>query len=394
MLTREYPPDVYGGAGVHVEFLTRQLRTLVDLTVHAWGENRADAVGHQSGTLADSSGIPDFSNATLNTLAVDLSMTAAVRDVDLVHSHTWYANFAGHIAALLYDVPHVVTAHSLEPLRPWKREQLGGGYTVSCWIERTAFEAAAGIIAVSAGMRADLLRCYPHLDPDRIHVVPNGIDTTLYHPVRDREVWTRHGIDPAKPTVLFIGRITRQKGLTHLLRAAREFAPEAQLVICASAADTPELESEITRLVNELRDERTGVFWIQRMLSRAEAIQLLSGATVFACPSVYEPLGIVNLEAMACGTAVVASAVGGIPEVVVNQETGFLVDYDADRPAEFEQQLVQRVNTLVTAPDRAAQFGHAGRERAVAQFGWEAVARRTLTVYNQVRDARARTNPP
>ncbi|MCZ4124378.1 glycogen synthase [Streptomyces sp. H39-S7] len=391
LLTREYPPDVYGGAGVHAEFLARELRGLVDLSVHSWSTTDTDSdtggdVADQASRLVRhraAAGL-DGANNALRTLSVDLSIAAAVTDVDLAHSHTWYANMAGHLAKLLHGIPHVMTAHSLEPLRPWKAEQLGGGYAVSCWAERTAVEAADAVIAVSHGMRADVLACYPRVDPDRVHVVHNGIDTALYRPDPRTAVLERLGIDPGRPFVLFVGRITRQKGVPHLVRAAREFAPGTQVVLCAGSPDTPELDAEFRSLVGELRERRDGVVWIPQMLPRPDVVQLLTHAAVFVCPSVYEPLGIVNLEAMACGTAVVASAVGGIPEVVEHGRTGLLVPYEEADPRGFEAALAAAVNEVVTDGRRARVMGEAGRQRAVTEFGWDAVARRTVEVYASV----------
>jgi starch synthase len=314
---------------------------------------------------------------------VSLSMADAIGDHDLVHSHTWYANLAGHLAAMTHGIPHVITAHSLEPLRPWKAEQLGGGYQVSSWIERDAYHAADAVIAVSDGMRRDVLSAYPDLNPDRVHVVRNGIDTTLYQPDPATDALHLHGVDPDRPYVLFVGRITRQKGVPHLVRAARTLSPGTQLVLCAGEADTPELDKEFRDLVAELRASRDGVFWIPEMLPRDQVIQLLTHAAVFACPSVYEPLGIVNLEAMACGTAVVASDVGGIPEVVEDGVTGLLAHYDEADPAAFEAELARHLNELLDDPARAAAMGRAGRERAVREFGWDAIARRTVQIYEK-----------
>jgi alpha-maltose-1-phosphate synthase len=373
LLTREYPPDVYGGAGVHVEFLARELSRFVELDVHCWGADRPDAHGHAAGRK--------YHQPAFRTIDIALSMADAVRDVDLVHSHTWYANLAGHLAQLTYGVPHVLTAHSLEPLRPWKAEQLGGGYRVSSWIERDAVRSADAVIAVSGGMRADVLAAYPEVPPDRVHVVHNGIDTDLYRPDPGTDALAAHGIDPDRPYVLFVGRVTRQKGVPHLVRAAASLSPATQVVLCAGEADTPELDAEFRGLVADLTATRTGVHWIPEMLPRPEVIQLLTHAAVFACPSVYEPLGIVNLEAMACGTAVVASDVGGIPEVVADGETGLLVHYDDADPAAFEAGLARRLNELVDDPVRAETMGRAGRERAVAEFGWPAIARRTVGIY-------------
>jgi len=322
LLTREFPPEVYGGAGVHVEYLARELAALVDVTVHCQGADRPTAVAHRPWELlADS-------NAALQTVSTDLSMVAALSSVDVVHSHTWYANLAGHLAMLLHGVPHVMTVHSLEPLRPWKEEQLGGGYRISSWCERTAVESAAAVIAVSDGMRADVLGAYPAVDPDRVRVIHNGIDAREYAPDPDTDVLERYGVDPDRPSVVFVGRITRQKGVPVLLHAAADLDPDVQLVLCAGQPDTPQLGDEVTGLVETLTADRSGVVWLQGMLDKREVIQLLSHATAFVCPSLYEPLGIVNLEAMACGTAVVASKTGGIPEVVMDGETGLLVPPD------------------------------------------------------------------
>ncbi|MEU3289276.1 glycogen synthase [Streptomyces longwoodensis] len=382
LLTREYPPDVYGGAGVHVEFLARELRPLVDLDVHCWGEltarEKAEGVlRHRPWSALDGA------NDALRTFSVDLSMAAALEGRDLVHSHTWYANLGGHLAKMLHGIPHVMTAHSLEPLRPWKAEQLGGGYTLSSWAERTAVESADAVVAVSGAMRADILDCYPALDPARVHVVHNGIDTALYRPDHGTDALARIGVDSNRPYVLFVGRITRQKGVPHLLRAARHLDPATQVVLCAGAPDTPEIDREFRELFEELSRTRDGVHWIPRMLPRPEVIQLLTHATVFVCPSVYEPLGIVNLEAMACGTPVVASRVGGIPEVVEDGRTGLLVDLD-DTGEAFETALARALDEVTGDPERARRMGEAGRERAVDEFGWDAVARRTVGLYEEV----------
>lgn len=378
MLTREFPPDVYGGAGVHVDFLVRELRRLVDVDVHCFGDPRPGAVAHQ----------PDprlaGANAALQTLSVDLAFAAAVAGCDVVHSHTWYANLGGHLARLLHGVPHAVTAHSLEPRRPWKAEQLGGGYAVSSWAERTAYEAADAVVAVSAGMREDILAVYPSLDPARVHVIRNGIDTRLYHPVEDDRVLDRLGVARDRPSVVFVGRITRQKGVGHLLAAAHHFAPEVQLVLCAGAPDTPEIGAETAAAVRELQAHRDGVVWVEQVLPREDVVALLSHATLFVCPSVYEPLGIVNLEAMACGCPVVASAVGGIPEVVEHGVTGLLVPYDPADPGAFEAGLAEAVNDLVADPQRARAMGEAGRRRVVAEFGWDAVAAATVALYRRL----------
>ncbi|MEU9264841.1 glycogen synthase [Streptomyces sp. NPDC048251] len=375
LLTREYPPDVYGGAGVHVEFLARELRRLVDLDVHCWGEGRTEGVQRHRPWSA-----LDGANDALRTFSVDLAMAAALEGRELVHSHTWYANLAGHLAKELYGVPHVVTAHSLEPLRPWKAEQLGGGYALSGWAERTAVEAADAVIAVSKAMREDILACYPALAPDRVHVVHNGIDTALYRPDHGTDALTRIGLDPDRPFVLFVGRITRQKGVPHLLRAVRDIDPAAQVVLCAGAPDTPEIDQEFRDLFAGLSRARDGVHWIPKMLPRPEVIQLLTHAAVFVCPSVYEPLGIVNLEAMACGTPVVASRVGGIPEVVEDGVTGTLVEVDDG----FEAGLARALDAVLGDPEAGRRMGEAGRVRAVGEFGWDAVARRTVGLYEEI----------
>jgi starch synthase len=323
-------------------------------------------------------------NSALRILSADLDMTASVGSAQLVHSHTWYANMAGHWAKLLYGVPHVVTAHSLEPQRPWKAEQLGGGYRLSSWAEKTAYESADAVVAVSNGMREDVLSSYPALDPARVHVVYNGIDTDFYRHDEGTDVLSRIGVDAARPFVAFVGRITRQKGVPHLLRAGLSFDPSLQIVLLAGAADTPELKAETDAAVADLRATRDGVFVVSEMLPREDVRQVLSHALAFLCPSVYEPLGIVNLEAMACETAVVASRVGGIPEVVMDGETGLLVDYDEAEPAEFEAGIAAAVNQLAADPALAATFGRAGRDRAVKSFAWDAIARDTVALYQSL----------
>ena len=376
MISREYPPEVYGGAGVHLEFLVAELRKLIDVEVHCFGADRDEPGVFAYRPPAELAG----ANPALATLGVDLEITAGLHAVDIVHSHTWYANLAGHLAAMLHDIPHVVTAHSLEPLRPWKAEQLGGGYRLSSWAERTAYESAAAVIAVSTGMRTDILSAYPAIDPARVQIIPNGIDTQLYAPVPERDVLERYGLRTDRPIVLFVGRITRQKGVAHLVAAAADFAPDVQLALCAGSPDTPELAAEITAGVARLKAQRDGVAWIQQMLPRSELLQLLTAADLFICPSIYEPQGIVNLEAMACETAVVASRVGGIPDVVVEGETGLLVDYAPD-PREFEAGLAAAVNELVAHPARIRAMGLAGRQRAVQEYGWAAIAERTAALY-------------
>jgi starch synthase len=390
ILSKEYPPSIYGGAGVHVAELTRALRDRgdIDVRVHAFGGPR-----DEEGTT-DHPDLPqlDGANAALATMGVDLTMAAACEGADLVHSHTWYANFAGHVASLLNGIPHVVSAHSLEPMRPWKAEQLGGGYRLSSWIEKTAYEAADAVIAVSEGMRQDVLKSYPSIDPDKVKVVHNGIDSQLWQRHRDDDVVRAHGVDPDRPSVIFVGRITRQKGLPYLLRAAAQLPPEIQLVLLAGAPDTPEIKAEVEELIAGLREQRDGVVWVPEMLPRGEVIAMLSAATVFVCPSVYEPLGIVNLEAMACELPVVATATGGIPEVVVDQETGWLVPIEQVQdgsgtpvdPDRFVADLAAALTEAVSDPARADRFGLAGRRRAVESFSWATIGDRTMQVYLDV----------
>ncbi|MCV7414708.1 glycogen synthase [Mycolicibacterium litorale] len=381
MMTREYPPEVYGGAGVHVTELVAQLRRLCDVDVHCMGAPRPDAF------VAAPDPALKGANPALSTLSADLNMVNAAVQATVVHSHTWYAGLAGHLSGLLYGIPHVLTAHSLEPMRPWKAEQLGGGYRVSSWVEKTAVEAADAVIAVSSGMRDDVLKTYPALDPGRVHVVRNGIDTDVWYPVQSQpgeSVLAELGVDPTRPIVAFVGRITRQKGVAHLVAAAHRFAPEVQLVLCAGAPDTPEIAAEVTAAVQELARARTGVFWVREMLPIGKIREILSAATVFVCPSVYEPLGIVNLEAMACSTAVVASDVGGIPEVVADHQTGLLVHYDAGDTGFFETRLADAVNSLIAEPQRARDYGAAGRERCIAEFSWAHIAEQTMEIYRKV----------
>ena len=372
LLTREYPPEVYGGAGVHVEYLARALSAsgLVDLTVHCEGADRPGAVAHRPWEA--------LSDSVLRVFSEDLSMAEAVADAAVVHSHTWYANLAGHLASLRYGIPHVATVHSLEPLRPWKAEQLGGGYALSSWAERVSLGSAAAVVAVSDGMRGDVLTAYPEIPADRVRVIRNGIDTVEYAPDPDTSVLASYGIDPSRPYVIFVGRITRQKGVPVLLRAAAALDPSAQLVLCAGAADTPALAQEVSSLVAGLQATRSGVIWIPEMLPKSSVIQLLTHALAFVCPSVYEPLGIVNLEAMACSTAVVASRVGGIPEVVSGGETGLLV------PPDDPASLADAMNMLLRDPGRADAMGRAGRRRAVDEFSWDAVAAQTAALYAEV----------
>ncbi|MCI6410323.1 MAG: glycogen synthase [Schaalia hyovaginalis] len=402
LLTREYPPHVYGGAGVHVLELAKVLRErIADLRVHAFDGPRAvGGPGADPGVTghADLAELVD-ANPALKTLGVDLAIADATSGADLVHSHTWYANFAGHLSALLNDVPHVISAHSLEPLRPWKAEQLGGGYRVSSFVERTAYEAATAIVAVSEGMREDILRCYPAIDPERVRVIHNGIDLEKWRAPRTQEelerkerVLKEHGIDPQRRTVVFVGRITRQKGLPHFLRAARLLPDDVQIVLCAGAPDTPEIAAEVEGLVSELRRSRTGVVLITEMLPQPEVAAILDAATVFITPSVYEPLGIVNLEAMALGLPVVGTATGGIPDVIVDGQTGYLVPIDQVDdgtgtpldPRRFEEDMAERLTAVLDDAGLAARMGAAGLARARDLFSWEAIGDATAALYAEL----------
>jgi starch synthase len=393
VVTREYPPEVYGGAGVHVAELVAALRPTTDVVVRCFGMPRDEEDVHAYLVPPQLT----TANPALATLGVDLQIAQDVEGADLVHSHTWYANGAGHLAKLLHGIPHVVTAHSLEPLRPWKSEQLGGGYRISSEIERTAFEAADAVIAVSHGMRADILRCYPAIDPARVRVVHNGIDLERWKPVDEPEVVRGFGVDPSRPSVIFVGRITRQKGLPYLLAAARRLAPEVQLILCAGAPDTPEILAEVQAGVAALQAERTGVIWIDRLLSQPELAALLSASTTFVCPSVYEPLGIVNLEAMACGLPVVGPAPGGRPHVVAGGGTGRLVPIQQVDdgtgipvdPEQFVADLAAALSEVVADPATARLMGIAGRRRAEAEFSWASIAERTSAIYAELVDGAA-----
>ncbi len=394
LLSREYPPDIYGGAGVHVEYLARELRELIQVDVHCFGAPRAAPEVRGAYESWEALNGKEAHLAALRTLSVDLRMAAAVQGAELVHTHTWYANFGGHLSKLLYGIPHVMTSHSLEPLRPWKAEQLGGGYAVSCFCEKTAIESADRVIAVSAGMRQDILRAYPSVDPERVKVIYNGIDTEEYQPRQGGEVLERFGIDPERPSAVFVGRITRQKGVVHLLEAAEHFDPSIQLVLCAGAPDTPEIGQEVAALVAGLQARRQGVVWISEMLPRPDIIRLLSSASLFVCPSIYEPFGIVNAEAMGCGAAVVASAVGGIPEVVVDGETGYLVPYEGDASgtpldsARFARDFAARVNEVALDRELSRRMGEAGRARAVEKFSWKSIAEQTVALYQELLPSR------
>ena len=380
LLTREYPPEVYGGAGTAVEYLTRELRHLAEVSVECWGAPRTEpgVTSHQPWSALSE---PKPESATLQAMSINLAMAAAVKGADLVHSHTWYANFGGHLAKLMWSIPHVMTIHSLEPLRPWKAEQLGGGYALSTFCERTGIESADAVIAVSRGVRQDVLDCYPDVNADRVQVIHNGIDPEIYRPQPSPETLTRFGIDPTRPFVLFNGRITRQKGLALLLAAALKLDPQYQLVLVASSPDTPEIAAEVAALTGRVAAERGNLIWIDHFISREDLIHLHSDAAVFVCPSIYEPFGLVILEAMACETPVVASRVGGIPEIVVEGETGFLVDYDPADPDGFTSALADRIEKLLRDPTLSARMAKAGRERVVHHFGWPAIAAKTFELY-------------
>jgi len=379
MMTREYPPEVYGGAGVHVTELTRFMRRIVDVDVHCMGAPRDEENVYVHGVDPEL----EDANGAIRTLSTGLRMANAAGNLDVVHSHTWYAGLGGHLTGLLYDIPHVATAHSLEPDRPWKREQLGGGYNVSSWSEKNAMEYADAVIAVSSGMRESILRAYPRIDADKVHVVLNGVDTAKWFP-GEGSIVEELGVDTSKPIVAFVGRITRQKGVPHLLKAARHFDDDVQLILCAGAPDTPDIAAETEALVDTLRAEREGVFWVQEMLPAEKIREVYAAADVFVCPSIYEPLGIVNLEAMACETAVVASRVGGIPEVVVDGETGLLVDYDSSDPEGFERGLAEAVNKVVADRGLSARMGRAGLERVRDTFTWDTIARQTVDIYESL----------
>jgi alpha-maltose-1-phosphate synthase len=391
LFTREYPPHVYGGAGVHVEYLSRELARKVSVEVHCWGQQYSDEgnlhVRGQEPWNEITQGTEEKFKGALEAFSLNLTQIKALSGIDVVHTHTWYVSMAGFLARKLYDVPFVLTTHSLEPLRAWKAEQLGTGYAMSSWMERTAILDADAVIAVSSGTKEDILRAYP-VDPEKIHVIYNGIDLQQYQRTTENSALIEYGVDPAVPYVLFVGRITRQKGVTHLVDAIRYLPPGIQVVLCAGAPDTPEISAELQRKVEQARAFNPKVIWIDKMLSKSEAIQLYSHATVFCCPSVYEPFGIINLEAMACQAAVVASATGGIKEVVVDEETGYLVPFDQDpvtsfprNPDKFARDLAAKLSDLLADPEKCRRFGQAGRKRAEEKFSWTSIADQTIALY-------------
>ena len=375
LVTKEWPPFIYGGAGVHVKYLAKSLQALVDVDVHCFGEDRPDATAYELSPAELQL------NPAMQALITDAQIASNLEGVDIVHSHTWYANMAGHFAKVLYKIPHVITAHSLEPDRPWKEEQIGGGYRISSWAEKTAYESADAIIAVSQGMRRDVLKAYPSLDPAKVHAILNGIDTNTYYPQANQELLDSLGIKG--PYAIFVGRITRQKGLAHLLKAWKEVDPQFGLVLCAGSPDEPGIGAEVQAAIEELQAERDNVVWISKMASQADVIALLSSADLFLCPSIYEPLGIVNLEAMACETAVLASDVGGIPEVVADGVTGELIDYSGNAP-EFEAAFTKKINELMSDRDLLRKYGEAGRVRAIDQFSWDSIAHETVELYKSL----------
>ena len=395
LFTREYPPQVYGGAGVHVDYLSRELAKEIEVEVHCWGPQRSDEQNlHVRGAEPwgeITHGTEGKFKGALEALSLNLTQIKALHGIDIVHTHTWYVSMAGYLAKKLYGVPFVLTTHSLEPLRAWKAEQLGSGYAMSSWMELTAILDADAIIAVSQGTKADILRAYPQVDPSRIHVIYNGIDLAEYQKTSETKALTDHGVDPAIPYILFVGRITRQKGVTHLVDAIQYLPPDTQVVLCAGAPDTPEIAAELRQKVDQARQHHPRIIWIEKMVTKPEAIQLYSNARVFCCPSVYEPFGIINLEAMACRAPVVASSTGGIKEVVVDAETGFLVPFDQDPvtsfpkdPEKFARDLAARLNQLLQDPEKCARFGNAGRKRVEDIFSWTAIAHQTIALYERL----------
>jgi alpha-maltose-1-phosphate synthase len=394
-MTREYPPNVYGGAGVHVEYLSLELAKKIEVEVHCWGDQNSDDGNlHVRGAqpwdkLAQ--GDPQKFTAALEAMSLNLLQVKSLIGVDIVHTHTWYVSMAGFLGKKLHNIPFVLTTHSLEPLRAWKAEQLGSGYAMSSWMERTAMLDADAIIAVSKGTKADILRAYPDVEPERIHVIYNGIDLAQYQKTTDTSELPGFGVNLSQPYVLFVGRITRQKGVTHLVDAIRYMPPNTQVVLCAGAPDTPEIAAEMRSKIEEARAHNANIVWIDKMVTKQEAIQLYSNCAVFCCPSVYEPFGIINLEAMACKAPVVASATGGILEVVVDNVTGYLVPFEQDpttsfptKPDQFARDLAAKVSGLLADSAKAKQFGHAGRKRVEEHFSWTAIADQTIDLYRSL----------
>jgi starch synthase len=396
LMTREYPPNVYGGAGVHVEYLSRELAKKIEVEVHCWGDQYSDEgklhVRGEQPWSRISEGTEEKFKTALETFSLNLEQMTSIASIDIVHTHTWYVAMAGFLAKKLYRIPFVLTTHSLEPLRAWKAEQLGSGYAMSSWMERTAILDADAVIAVSQGTKADILRAYPEIDPELIHVIYNGIDLNQYQKTPDTTALLEYGVNPSEPYVLFVGRITRQKGVTHLVDAIPHLPPRTQVVLCAGAPDTPEIAAEMREKVERARAVNPRVIWIEKMLSKPEMIQLYSNCSVFCCPSVYEPFGIINLEAMACRAPVVASATGGILEVVVDGVTGYLVPFDQDpvtsfpfHPDAFSRDLAKKLSALLADPEKARRFGEAGRKRVEEKFSWTAIADRTIELYRELR---------
>ena len=396
IFTKEFPPQVYGGAGVHVDYLSRELAKEITVEVHCWGRQKSDDANlHVRGAEPweeITNGTEGKFKGALEALSLNLTQVKSLAGIDIVHTHTWYTSMAGFFAKKLYNVPFVLTTHSLEPLRAWKAEQLGSGYAISSWMERTAILDADAIIAVSEGTRADILCAYPDVEADRIHVIYNGIDVAEYQKSSKTGALTNYGVDPAIPYILFVGRITRQKGVTHLVEAIRYLPREIQVVLCAGAPDTAEIGEELRQKVEDARRDHPHIVWIEKMVTKQEAIQLYSNARVFCCPSVYEPFGIINLEAMACSVPVVASATGGIKEVVVDGETGYLVPFDRDpvtqlpaNPEKFAKDLAGAINRLLGDPEKCRSFGYRGRRRAEDTFSWTRIAQQTIRLYKSLK---------
>lgn len=395
LMTKEYPPAVYGGAGVHVEYLSRELAKRIEVEVHCWGDQKSAegnlTVRGEVPAPEITGGSTEKFKAAVDALALNLQWMKELGRIDIVHTHTWYVSMAGFLAKKLYGVPFVLTTHSLEPLRAWKAEQLGSGYAMSSWMEQTAIHDADAVIAVSKGTKADILKAYPAVDPARVHVIYNGIDLEQYQQTQDGEALRKYGVDASRPYILFVGRITRQKGVTHLVDAIPSLPPGTQVVLCAGAPDTPEIAAEMRAKVEQARAAGGDIVWIEKMVTKEEAIELYSHCQVFCCPSVYEPFGIINLEAMACRAPVVASATGGILEVVDDGVTGYLVPFAPELstgfpadPGQFARDLAARLTELMADPDRCRRFGDAGRARVEETFSWGAIAEQTIALYESL----------